>query len=68
MLLCWASWRQFYIEQETEPGIIVSAHVDEPHQELEKFLLEDVGDELLVLAERRQETENENLRRILSNF
>lgn len=44
------------------PSIVGPPHVDESHQKLEDLLLEDVGDELLVLAERGQKTENEDLK------
>ena len=43
------------------PGIVGPAHVDEPHQELEDLLLEDVRDELLILAKGCQESQNEDL-------
>ena len=55
------SWLTRYLSKDQLPGIVGSPHVDEPHQELEDLLFEDVGDELLVLAEWCQETKNEDL-------
>ena len=55
------SWLTRYLSKDQFPGMVGSPHVDEPHQELEDLLLEDVGDELLVLAEGCQETKNEDL-------
>ena len=45
------------------PRIICSSHINESHQKFKNLLLENVGDEFLILSKRSQKPKNKDLKK-----